>query len=66
MKCIDCKFCAFITESDETMTIESNGVESTWGSMKGAYCMKTTCYMMEVTKCSGYKKSKHKKVKPLQ
>lgn len=63
MKCIDCKFCAFINKSQEEMTIESNGVETTWFSVHGAYCMKTSCSMIEVTKCSGYEKSKHKKLK---
>ncbi len=65
MKCIDCKFCAFINESSETMTVKSNGFESSWPSMAGGYCMRTSCTMFEVEECSGYKKSKHKKMKSL-
>lgn len=63
MKCIDCKFCAFINDGDEEMTVKNNGVESTWGSFNGAYCMKTTCIMTNISECSAYKKSKIKKLK---
>lgn len=65
MKCIDCKFCAFINEGNEQITVTSNEHESIWGVMEGAYCMKTTCIIQNVSECSAYEKSKHKKVKPM-
>lgn len=63
MKCIDCKFCAFINGNKEQITVKSNGIETTWGALNGAYCMKTICVMMDVAECTGYEKSKHKKIK---
>lgn len=66
MKCIDCKFCAFINNSTEEMIVTTQRIKSNWGSINGAYCMKTLCTMLDVTECSGYKKSEHKKAILLQ
>lgn len=66
MKCIDCKFCAFINEDNEPITVKSNGFETPWYTMPGAYCMKAACTIPEVEECSGYEKSKHKTIKPIK
>ena len=49
MKCIDCKFCAFINESTKKITVTAYDNDSTWDAIIGAYCMKTACYMIAIT-----------------
>ena len=66
MKCIDCKFCAYINEDNLDMVVKSNGEETTWYGMIGAYCMKVSCTIVDVEECSGYEKSEHKKAKSLK
>lgn len=65
MKCVDCKFCAFINKGSEEMIIKSSGVQALWYAVEGAYCMKTSCIIAGVEDCSGYEKSQHKKMKIL-
>ena len=66
MKCIDCKFCAYINEDDQEITVRSKGLDNIYYGMPGAWCMKTSCCILDVEECSAYEKSERKKAKPLR
>jgi hypothetical protein len=46
---------------NKEFNVVSDGFETTWFNVNGAYCMKTSCSMGDVTECDGHEKSKHKK-----
>ena len=66
MKCKDCKYCAFVNEKEEPVTITCNSIESECFSVTGAYCMVLNMSLIGVDECSAYEKSKHRKIKPFK
>ena len=67
MKCIDCKYCAYINDSYEDFQVTSfDDSQYTWGTIKGSYCMRIALIQYDVKECTGYQKSKYKKIKPFK
>ena len=68
MKCIDCKFCAYIKNSDTEMIVSNNEFSSQkYIGFKGSFCLVVGMLVMgEVNDCSHYEKSNIKKIKPFK
>jgi len=62
LKCIDCKFCAFVNHDTKTFKYRAtySDVEIDGYTLKGGFCMKMNM-VLDVIKCSMYEKAKHNK-----